>query len=423
MSSSAILELVRALRAEAGDAFDGALATVATLVENVLEHPSEEKYRSVRLANAGFQRRLGRFASGLALLRNLGFEEATQGDSLTPTHLAIPEADPSVLSHGLVLVTAARQANDLVAQEQHAPTAAAAPAGALTATETSSSSSSSTAVGASSSSSSSAAADASSATSNAAGKRRADAAELPPAGGGAKRTAPVSSGGDVAVEGGKVVEEEEVTGAGTAAVGSAVELSSYSAADIDAYFLSLCGGPFLEGLGNVDAQTFARLCATARDAQRVTGATGDGEAQQRAAFWASALDEQGRIFGWSVEEVASDDEAAGDDGGVNDQPDGTSSGAAASEAASSGAASSGAAAGGSASGSAPPEDDEPVVIAADGNFDSCAVCGIGGLLYCCEACPQAYHRECLGPNAPPDDDDDDAWFCPPCAEALGMGAR
>ena len=38
-----------------------------------------------------------------------------------------------------------------------------------------------------------------------------------------------------------------------------------------------------------------------------------------------------------------------------------------------------------------------------------------------QACPKAFHRECLGERAPPDDDDDDkAWFCPSCAEKLGI---
>ena len=64
---------------------------------------------------------------------------------------------------------------------------------------------------------------------------------------------------------------------------------------------------------------------------------------------------------------------------------------------------------------------EPTVVADDGNFDVCAVCGEGGSLICCEACPQAYHADCLGPDAPPEDEDDDsAWFCPPCALQLGM---
>ena len=60
-------------------------------------------------------------------------------------------------------------------------------------------------------------------------------------------------------------------------------------------------------------------------------------------------------------------------------------------------------------------------VQADGNFDSCAVCGGDGSLVCCDACPQAYHIACLGDRAPAEDEDEDkAWFCPPCAQQLGM---
>eukprot|EP00854_Cymbomonas_tetramitiformis_P030266 gene30266-biopygen31550 len=52
-------------------------------------------------------------------------------------------------------------------------------------------------------------------------------------------------------------------------------------------------------------------------------------------------------------------------------------------------------------------------IGADGNFETCCVCTEDGLLICCEACPAAFHRECLGADTPPPDDDS-AWFCPDC---------
>ncbi len=68
---------------------------------------------------------------------------------------------------------------------------------------------------------------------------------------------------------------------------------------------------------------------------------------------------------------------------------------------------------------APPS--QPEVIGTDGNFDVCSVCGQGGELFCCEACPQAYHAECLGELAPADDGNE-SWFCPPCAEQLAMAS-
>ena len=378
MASSSVLALVRSLRSEAGDDFATALDTTSTLLQNILEQPEEPKFRTVRLGNAAFHRRLGRFNSGLGLLRALGFEDACQDGTVgTPSHLALAEADPSTLAHGLVLVKAAREAHGQVLQEQQsaslaAPAAPAAPPSA-------------------------AAPAASSSRSN--GKRPAREAVTTDDGAAAKRAATDASADDA-------------TGA-TAATGAAVELSSYAANDIDQHFLALCGGAFLEGLSAVDAPTFARLCATARDAKRVSAATGDKEAEARASHWCSALEEHGQLLGWAVEDHGDDDDHDDDDD-VGGSGGSDVTGAASASAAGPSCA--------GASGSATVMEtafDEPVVIAQDGNFDVCAVCEVGGLLLCCEACPQAYHRECLGAQAPPDDDDDDAvWFCPPCATAF-----
>jgi hypothetical protein len=61
------------------------------------------------------------------------------------------------------------------------------------------------------------------------------------------------------------------------------------------------------------------------------------------------------------------------------------------------------------------------VCAVYNNFDVYTIYNKSDSLICCEACPQAYHADCLGPDAPPEDEDDDAaWFCPPCALQLGM---
>ncbi|KAL3687008.1 hypothetical protein R1sor_013317 [Riccia sorocarpa] len=48
----------------------------------------------------------------------------------------------------------------------------------------------------------------------------------------------------------------------------------------------------------------------------------------------------------------------------------------------------------------------------DGNLDECALCGMDGVLICCDGCPAAYHSRCVGitkQGLPPGD-----WFCPEC---------
>ena len=152
------------------------------------------------------------------------------------------------------------------------------------------------------------------------------------------------------------------------------------------------------------------LAAAAEDALAVTGATGDAAAHARATHWLAALHQQGEALGWTAEregEEAEDDE----DGGA-----GAGAGAGLGGAAGAAGAAAAPAAGGGATGA----DDERFDVGEDGNFDACTQCGQGGELICCEACPQAYHPACLGELAPHPDDDSD-WYCPQCADALGMG--
>ncbi|KAL6577433.1 hypothetical protein OROMI_011709 [Orobanche minor] len=57
---------------------------------------------------------------------------------------------------------------------------------------------------------------------------------------------------------------------------------------------------------------------------------------------------------------------------------------------------------------------EPVgnSIDEDGNGDECRLCGMDGLLVCCDGCPSSYHLRCLGLNKmfiP-----DGSWYCPEC---------
>ena len=48
----------------------------------------------------------------------------------------------------------------------------------------------------------------------------------------------------------------------------------------------------------------------------------------------------------------------------------------------------------------------------DNNDGVCNVCGDGGILVCCDNCPHAYHRSCIGMDSDcSDDDDDDEWSC------------
>ncbi|KAL0460099.1 UNVERIFIED_CONTAM: DDT domain-containing protein PTM [Sesamum latifolium] len=48
----------------------------------------------------------------------------------------------------------------------------------------------------------------------------------------------------------------------------------------------------------------------------------------------------------------------------------------------------------------------------DGNGDECRICGMDGLLLCCDGCPSSYHSRCLGLNKmhmP-----EGSWYCPEC---------
>ncbi|CAM6045249.1 unnamed protein product [Sphagnum compactum] len=55
--------------------------------------------------------------------------------------------------------------------------------------------------------------------------------------------------------------------------------------------------------------------------------------------------------------------------------------------------------------------------AADGNDDTCGVCGDGGMLICCDHCPSTFHLTCMELEAVPEED----WFCPNCRCAICGG--
>ena len=48
----------------------------------------------------------------------------------------------------------------------------------------------------------------------------------------------------------------------------------------------------------------------------------------------------------------------------------------------------------------------------DANADVCVLCGIGGNLICCDACPAAYHVRCVGESYRAMGSSE--WFCPEC---------
>ena len=386
------LAIIRQLRTEAAtaEAFELALSTVATLVHNVLAHPEDAKYRIVRLANATFHARLGQYLAGLSLLRSFGFEDAFQGADKgeKPTHLAIAEADAGQLAQCLVLVEAARLASRQVADEeqhqQQQPAGAPSDAGHVLPGGA-----------------------AASLGSRASGKRpiAAMTASTEPSGKRAMlNSAP--GGGTSAVASSTAVASGDDDSADESDVEeSAVELESYCAASINAYFVLHVGdcGAQLNELTSQSA--FERLVTTARDARSIALATADAEAEARAVYWLTLLVEHGVLNGWAeVEgaETGAETTTADGRGGMGDGEPG--------------------AVGASADGTHDGADSYAAEeVQADGNFDSCAVCGGDGSLVCCDACPQAYHIACLGDRAPPEDEDEDkAWFCPPCAQQLGV---
>ena len=420
-----VIDLVKQLRREvrtsAAD-YETALDTAATIITNILEKPEEEKFRTVRLSNATFHRRLGQFPAGLSLLRELGFEDARgDGDSSSAAaaYLACPVADAALLAQGLIVVKAAREASTQVSAEQsgavNQPAAAAAPAAPAAPAAA--------AAPAASTSLSRAHGKRPLASGSAAEESQADAKRAAVAGGSGGGTSSTSCGASAtaAASGGADTTTSET-------VANADELGSYCASDIDTHFLTQCGGAFLEGVGREDGEKFARLVATARDARRVAAATADVDAEATAARWVALLEEHGALLGWEIEEVGEEDEeeeevaAAAAGPSAHEAAAGPSAHAAAADGGGSSSSGVNAGAGGSSSsrGDAGGGDAGVEVIADDGNFDTCAVCEGGGLLFCCEACPQAYHAACLGDQAPPEDDDDAAWFCPPCAHQLGL---
>ena len=88
--------------------FQTALSTLLKLINNVISHPSEEKYRKVKQSNGAFQRRLGGLKGAKELMFSAGFfEETVDGDDGL-VYLIKPSAEawPKLLQTQSALQTA-----------------------------------------------------------------------------------------------------------------------------------------------------------------------------------------------------------------------------------------------------------------------------------------------------------------------------
>ena len=80
-----------------------AFTTLQSMLQTLLDHPQEPKYKRVRLGNAKFQRAVGRFPPAMDLLRAVGFEEEEGGT------LEYMRNDPGLLWWGKSAVEGAQE--------------------------------------------------------------------------------------------------------------------------------------------------------------------------------------------------------------------------------------------------------------------------------------------------------------------------
>ena len=73
------------------------VATLRTLVGNVLEHPEEAKYRRVRRSNKRVQRTIGAQPAALDLLAAIGFRSADSGAGTSDDELTLVRPDLGLL--------------------------------------------------------------------------------------------------------------------------------------------------------------------------------------------------------------------------------------------------------------------------------------------------------------------------------------
>eukprot|EP00752_Nemacystus_decipiens_P001341 g1330.t1 len=98
-------QAVAMVRAQpAGQARD-CLTTLTKVIDNIVAHPAEEKYRKIKRANAGFTRKVGAVPGGEACMRALGFAE--HGDA-KESWLLSPSAEAwNVLNAGRAQIQSA----------------------------------------------------------------------------------------------------------------------------------------------------------------------------------------------------------------------------------------------------------------------------------------------------------------------------
>ena len=94
------------------DVYQTAITTLSKILQNITTHPLEAKYRSLKVDNAAFQRRLGGVAGGDAAIRACGFqvEEQEEADGTTCRKYVLqanPQAWPAVQQTARIVQAAA----------------------------------------------------------------------------------------------------------------------------------------------------------------------------------------------------------------------------------------------------------------------------------------------------------------------------
>eukprot|EP00903_Cladosiphon_okamuranus_P007173 g6965.t1 len=98
-------QAVATVRAQPAGQARECLTTLTKVIDNIIAHPAEEKYRKIKRANAGFSRKVGGVPGGEACMRALGFAE--HGDTKESWLLA-PSAEAwNVLNAGRVQIQTA----------------------------------------------------------------------------------------------------------------------------------------------------------------------------------------------------------------------------------------------------------------------------------------------------------------------------
>mmetsp|Transcript_38756 Transcript_38756/g.51063 ORF Transcript_38756/g.51063 Transcript_38756/m.51063 type:complete len:428 (-) Transcript_38756:224-1507(-) len=67
----------------------GALSTLSKIIQNIIDNPMEDKYRSIKRSNAAFQKKIGSIPGGEAIMIAMGFSDPGTGCwTLTPSEAA-----------------------------------------------------------------------------------------------------------------------------------------------------------------------------------------------------------------------------------------------------------------------------------------------------------------------------------------------